>query len=79
MLAVKKTVYVPNGNADQAVEIELGQTAGDLVEVKRGLFEGDLIVTQRAPQLYVQSLRGSSKPSKDEEKKKTSPKKGNRG
>jgi len=66
----KKTVYVQNGNAYQAVEIELGQTAGDLVEVKRGLFEGDLIVTQRAPQLYAQSLRGDRKPSKDEEKKK---------
>ncbi|MEG4883147.1 efflux RND transporter periplasmic adaptor subunit [Microcoleus sp. K1-B6] len=65
----KKTVYVQNGNAYQAVEIELGQTAGDLVEVNRGLFEGDLIVTQRAPQLYAQSLRGDSKPSKDEAKK----------
>ncbi|MEG3985649.1 efflux RND transporter periplasmic adaptor subunit [Microcoleus sp. S28C3] len=70
----KKTVYVQNGNAYQAVEIELGQTAGDLVEVKRGLFEGDLIVTQRAPQLYAQSLRGGSKPSKDEAKKEASPK-----
>jgi len=70
----KKTVYVPNGNAYQAVEIELGQTAGYLVEVKRGLFEGDLIVTQRAPQLYAQSLRGGSKPSKDGEKKKATPK-----
>ena len=70
----KKTVYVQNGNAYQAVEIELGQTAGDLVEVKRGLFEGDLIVTQRSPQLYAQSLRGGSKPSKDEEKKKATPK-----
>ncbi|MBD1812250.1 efflux RND transporter periplasmic adaptor subunit [Microcoleus vaginatus DQ-U2] len=70
----KKTVYLQNGNAYQAVEIELGQTAGDLVEVKRGLFEGDLIVTQRAPQLYAQSLRGDSKPSKDEAKKETSPK-----
>lgn len=70
----KKTVYIQNGNAYQAVEIELGQTAGDLVEVKRGLFEGDLIVTQRAPQLYAQSLRGGSKPSKDEEKKEGTPK-----
>ena len=70
----KKTVYLQNGNAYQAVEIELGQTAGDLVEVKRGLFEGDLIVTQRAPQLYAQSLRGGSKPSKDEAKKDATPK-----
>ncbi|MEG4214002.1 efflux RND transporter periplasmic adaptor subunit [Microcoleus sp. Pol14C6] len=70
----KKNVYLQNGNAYQAVEIELGQTAGDLVEVKRGLFEGDLIVTQRAPQLYAQSLRGGSKPSKDEAKKEATPK-----
>src|SRR4028119_458991 len=71
----KKTVYVQNGNAYQAVEIELGQTAGDLVEVKSGLFEGDLIVTQRAPQLYAQSLRGGSdKHSEDAEKKEATPK-----
>jgi len=35
------------------------------VEIKSGLFEGDRIVTQRASQLYAQSLRGDSK-SKDE-------------
>ncbi len=70
----KKTVYVKNGDAYQAVDIEIGQTAGDLVEVKSGLFEGDLIVTQRAPQLYAQSLRGGSKPSTTEEKKEASPK-----
>ncbi len=70
----KKTVYVQNGNAFQSVEVEIGQTSGDLVEVKNGLFEGDLIVTQRAPQLYAQSLRGGSKPSKTEEKKEATPK-----
>lgn len=70
----KKTVYVQNGNAFQSVEVELGQTSGDLVEVKSGLFEGDLIVTQRAPQLYAQSLRGGSKPSKTEDKKEVTPK-----
>ena len=57
----KKIVYVQNGNAYQPVEVNLGQTSGDLVEVKTGLFEGDLIVTQRATQLYAQSLRGGSK------------------
>ncbi len=57
----KKLVYVQNGNAFQAVEVTLGQTSGDMVEVKTGLFEGDLVVTQRAPQLYAQSLRGGSK------------------
>ena len=63
----KKTVYVKNGDAFQAAEVEIGQTSGDLVEIKRGLFEGDLIVTQRAPQLYAQSLRGGNKDSKTEE------------
>ncbi|MBD2213536.1 efflux RND transporter periplasmic adaptor subunit [Nostoc linckia FACHB-104] len=57
----KKQVYIQNGNAYQPVEVTLGQTSGDMVEVKTGLFEGDLIVTQRAPQLYAQSLRGSGK------------------
>ena len=57
----KKIVYVQSGNAYQTAEVTLGQTSGDMVEVKSGLFEGDLIVTQRAPQLYAQSLRGDSK------------------
>ncbi|MBE9123283.1 efflux RND transporter periplasmic adaptor subunit, partial [Tychonema sp. LEGE 07199] len=70
----KTTVYVKNGDAYQAVDIELGQTAGDLVEIKSGLFEGDLIVTQRAPQLYAQSLRGGSQPSKTGEKQEATPK-----
>jgi cobalt-zinc-cadmium efflux system membrane fusion protein len=56
----KKLVYLQNGDSFQSVEVNLGQTSGDLVEVKSGLFEGDLIVTQRAPQLYAQSLRGGS-------------------
>ncbi len=54
----KKIVYVQNGNVFQPVELTLGQTSGDMVEVKTGLFDGDMIVTQRAPQLYAQSLRG---------------------
>lgn len=57
----KKLVYVQNGNAFQGMDVELGQTSGDLVEVKTGLFAGDLVVTQRATQLYAQSLRGGSK------------------
>ncbi|WP_414620403.1 efflux RND transporter periplasmic adaptor subunit [Calothrix sp. CCY 0018] len=56
----KKTVYVQNGNAFQPTEVSLGQTTGNMVEVKAGLFEDDMIVTQRAPQLYAQSLRGGS-------------------
>ncbi len=56
----KKVVYVQSGNAYQTVEVTLGQTSGDMVEVKSGLFDGDMIVTQRAPQLYAQSLRGGT-------------------
>ncbi|MEG4942393.1 efflux RND transporter periplasmic adaptor subunit [Microcoleus sp. F4-D5] len=61
----KKLVYVQNGKTFQSAEVTLGQKSGDLVEVKSGLFEGDLVVTQRAPQLYAQSLRGGSKPKED--------------
>lgn len=64
----KKLVYVQKGNAFQSVEVELGQKSGNLIEVKSGLSEGNLIVTQRAPQLYAQSLRGGSKPKEGEEK-----------
>ncbi|HCV29283.1 MAG TPA: efflux RND transporter periplasmic adaptor subunit [Microcoleaceae bacterium UBA9251] len=70
----KHLAYVKNGDAFQAVEVEIGQNYGDLVEIKSGLFEGDLIVTQRAPQLYAQSLRGGKKQSKGEEKKEATPK-----
>lgn len=58
----KQLIYVQKGNAYQPVEVTLGQTSGDMVEIKSGLSEGDLIVTQRAPQLYAQSLRGGGKP-----------------
>jgi len=57
----KQIVYIQNGNAYQPIEVTLGQTVGDTIEVKSGLFEGDAIVTQRAPQLYAQSLRGGGK------------------
>jgi membrane fusion protein, heavy metal efflux system len=60
-------VYIQNGNTYQPVEVTLGETSGDMVEVKTGLFEGDLIVTQRANQLYAQSLRaGTSTPHEHE-------------
>ncbi|HEY9707335.1 MAG TPA: efflux RND transporter periplasmic adaptor subunit [Oculatellaceae cyanobacterium] len=57
----KQLVFVQNGNAFQPAEVTLGQMSGDWVEVKSGLSEGNLIVTQRAPQIYAQSLRGGSK------------------
>jgi membrane fusion protein, heavy metal efflux system len=53
----KKLVYVKNDTSYQPVAIELGQTIGDFVEVKSGLFVGDEVVTQRALQLYSQSLK----------------------
>lgn len=56
----EKIVYVQNGDAYQPTEVTLGQTSGDVVEVKTGLFEGDRIVTQRATELYAQSLRGDT-------------------
>ncbi|MGE5655282.1 MAG: efflux RND transporter periplasmic adaptor subunit [Actinomycetota bacterium] len=64
----KQLVYVQNGNTFQPVEVAIGQTSGDLVEVKGGLFEGDSIVTQRAPQLYAQSLRSGNSGEKAESK-----------
>lgn len=63
----KKIVYVQNGNSFQATEVSLGQVSGDLVEIKSGLFDGDFVVTQRATQLFAQSLRGDSN-HKDEHK-----------
>jgi len=58
-------VFVQNGSAFQAVAIELGRRAGPWVEVKQGLFEGDRVVTQRASQLYAQSLRGDRSPEEE--------------
>lgn len=58
----KTIVFVQNGNAFQPVELTLGRDSGDFVEVKNGLFDGDRVVTQRATQLYAQSLRGGAQP-----------------
>lgn len=57
----KKIVFVQNGNAFQATDVTLGRESGDFVEVTNGLFDNDKVVTQRAPQLYTQSLRGDTK------------------
>jgi cobalt-zinc-cadmium efflux system membrane fusion protein len=61
----KQIVFVKNGKSYQPVDVILGKTSGDLVEVTSGLFEGDRIVTQRANQLYAQSLRGDNKSNHD--------------
>jgi cobalt-zinc-cadmium efflux system membrane fusion protein len=60
----KQLVFVQNGTKYQPVEVKLGRTSGDLVEVQDGLFEGDLVVTQRANQIYAQSLRGDAQENK---------------
>ncbi|WP_309742228.1 efflux RND transporter periplasmic adaptor subunit, partial [Chamaesiphon sp. OTE_20_metabat_361] len=54
---LEKLVYIKSGDSYQPTTVTLGQTVGDLVEVKTGLFAGDLVVSQRAPQLYAQSLK----------------------
>jgi membrane fusion protein, heavy metal efflux system len=56
----KNLVYVQNGSGYQSAEVELGRASGDWVEVTKGLFDGDIVVTQRANQLQAQSLRGGS-------------------
>lgn len=56
----KNIVYVQNGDDFKAVDVELGRTSGDWVEITKGLFDGDMVVTQRANQLQAQSLRGGS-------------------
>ncbi len=69
----KQLVYVKSGDGYQAAEVTLGQTSGNLVEIKSGLFEGDMIVTQRAPQLYAQSLRGGGKTEEGESEAEEEP------
>jgi membrane fusion protein, heavy metal efflux system len=65
----KTVVFVQNGNAYQPAEVSLGKRSGELVEIKSGLFDGDIVVMQRANQLYAQSLRGNTR--KPEEKAET--------
>jgi membrane fusion protein, heavy metal efflux system len=74
----KKIVYVQNGEAFVPTEVQLGQTDGDLVEVKDGAFPGDLVVTQRVFQLRSQTLKSSggleSDPSEKSPSEKPPPK-----
>lgn len=62
----QQVVFVQNGNAFQATEVELGRESGEFVEVKNGVFDGDMIVTQRANQLYAQSLRSGGTAAADD-------------
>jgi membrane fusion protein, heavy metal efflux system len=63
----KQIVFAQNGDAFQPTEVTLGQASGELIEIKNGLFDGDRIVTQRAMQLYAQSLRSGSNTAEDHE------------
>lgn len=56
------TVYIQNGQSFEPVSVTLGRESGDQVEITEGLFEGDRVVTQGAPLLYAQSLRGGTAP-----------------
>ena len=62
----KKLVFVQNGEQFEPTDVEVGQTIGDLVEVKKGLFDGDKVVTQRANQLYTQSISGGGSAGADD-------------
>jgi cobalt-zinc-cadmium efflux system membrane fusion protein len=64
----KNLVYVQNGKSFEPTEVTLGQVSDGFVEIKSGLFEGDRIVTEGAPLLYAQSLRGN--PQKESDKSK---------
>lgn len=67
----RQLVFVQNGTSFQPVDVTLGRQAGNLVEVKSGLFDGDRVVTQRANQLYAQSLRGRSPKPEEAQSTKT--------
>jgi membrane fusion protein, heavy metal efflux system len=64
----EKLVYVKSGDGYQPTTVTLGQTVGNLVEVKTGLFDGDIVVSQRAPQLYAQSLKSKPASTHQEDK-----------
>jgi len=54
-------VYVQNSPTTyQGVEITLGDTFSDWVEIEQGLTPGDSIVVEGANMLYAQSLRGGN-------------------
>lgn len=57
----KDVVYVQKGKTYQPTEVTQGRTSDDLVEIKSGISASDRIVTQGAPLLYAQSLKGGGK------------------
>lgn len=53
-------VFVENGGQFQSTEVSVGASDGAWIEIQRGLFEGDQVVTQGATQLYAESRRSGS-------------------
>lgn len=53
----RSIVFVENGRQFQSTEVTVGASDGAWVEIQRGLFEGDRVVTQGATQLYAESRR----------------------
>lgn len=48
------------GNIYEPVEVKLGRSVGNLVEVKSGVEDGDRVVTQGTTLLYAQALKGGT-------------------
>jgi len=61
-------VFLQQGEGYRPVEVILGQTSGNLVEVKSGLKEGDRIVTEGTTLLYSQSLGNAGIPTDNDDK-----------
>ena len=53
----RSIVFVENGSQFQRTDVTVGASDGAWVEIQRGLFEGDRVVTQGATQLYAESRR----------------------
>lgn len=53
-------------NIYEPVEVTLGRTVGDMVEIKKGVEAGDRVVTQGTTLLYAQSLQGGKAKAGDE-------------
>ncbi len=80
VLAIPQTAIVDNNGSPRVfvqqrggfrpVEVTLGQTAGDFIEVKSGLQTGDRIVTEGAALLYAQSLGGAGIPTDNDDQPK---------
>lgn len=51
------SVYVENGEYFKRTDVKLGRTFGDSIEIKEGVYEGDVVVTDAAQTLWLIELR----------------------